>query len=447
MDDLFSEQHVFTVSELTRDIRSILEDSFPHVWVEGEISTLRLPQSGHIYFTLKDDKAQLKCVFFKRANMRLDFTLEEGLSCILCGRISVYDTAGQYQLYVEKIEPRGKGALQLAFEQLKKKLAAEGLFDPGHKRPLPFLPQRIGIVTSATGAAIRDILHVINRRYANVHIIVRPCLVQGKTAAEDIARGIADLNAYGAVDVIIVGRGGGSMEDLWPFNEEPVARAVYNSRIPVISAVGHEIDYTICDFVADVRAPTPSAAAELVVQEKTQLLNTLDVFRKRLNEAITRQITVSRSRFSRVVGSYALRRPQLIVEQYQQRLDSLDKALKVGMAHLVREQQARFEQAAGRIVSLRAVIDQAEQKVIHVGKVLPVAMIHKLRTKEGLLRQISSRLCNLNPLAILSRGYSVTYAQATRRVLKDPGDLKKGDRIETKLHKGAIISQVEECRS
>ncbi|MDD5746541.1 MAG: exodeoxyribonuclease VII large subunit, partial [Candidatus Omnitrophica bacterium] len=284
-------------------------------------------------------------------------------------------------------------------------------------------------------------------RYANVHIIVRPSLVQGKTAVEDIARGIADLNAYGDVDVIIVGRGGGSMEDLWPFNEEAVARAVYNSRIPVISAVGHEIDYTICDFVADVRAPTPSAAAELVVQEKTRLLTTLDIFRKRLNEAITKQLTGSRSRFSRIVGSYALRRPHLIVEQYQQRLDSLDKAIKVGMVHAVKAHQARVQQATSRIISLRGIIDQAEQKVAQADKALPMLMAHTLRTKEGLLRQISSRLYNLNPLAILSRGYSVTCVQETRQVLKDTGGLKKGDRIETKLNKGVIISQVEECRS
>ena len=423
MQDLFSERHIFTVSELTRDIRGIIEDSFPSVWVEGELSTLRTPQSGHIYFTLKDDKAQLKCVFFKRENMRLDFALEEGLSCVLFGRVSVYDAAGQYQLYVEKIEPRGKGALQLAFEQLKKKLAAEGLFDPGHKRQLPFLPQCIGVVTSSTGAAIRDILQVINRRYANVHIIIRPCLVQGKTAAEDISRGIADLNDYGKIDVIIVGRGGGSMEDLWPFNEEIVARAVYNSKIPVISAVGHEIDFTICDFVADVRAPTPSAAAELVVKEKAQLTAALDMFRKRLS-----------------------RQPQLIIEQYQQRLDSLDKALKIGMAHAVKTHQARLRQATSRIISLRGIIDRAEQKIGSLEKSLPLAMAHALRVKEGLLRQMSSRLYDLNPLAILSRGYSVTYVRETQKVLKDTGGLKKGDRIETKLNKGVIISEVEECR-
>ncbi|MBU4305264.1 MAG: exodeoxyribonuclease VII large subunit [Candidatus Omnitrophica bacterium] len=398
------DKHIFSVSELTRDIRDLLEDGFPAIWVEGEISTLRIPQSGHMYFTLKDEKAQLKCVFFKRANANLDFRPEEGLSCIIFGRISVYEQGGQYQLYVERMEPKGKGALQLAFEQLKKKLEAEGLFDTGRKRPLPFLAQKIGIVTSATGAAIRDILHVINRRYANIHIIIRPCLVQGKTAGPDIAQGIEELNEYADVDVIIVTRGGGSLEDLWPFNEEVVARAVYNSKIPVISAVGHEIDYTICDFVADVRAATPSAAAELVVQEKAQLLSLVEMLCNRMQEAMSKRLQFAQMRLSRVSHSHALRKPEMIIEQYQQRLDNLDKALTIQLNHLV-------------------------------------------KSKESQMRNISSRLANLNPLAVLSRGYSITYLQGAKEALKDAGGVKKGDILKTKLHKGVIISQVEGCEA
>ncbi|MBI4845649.1 MAG: exodeoxyribonuclease VII large subunit [Candidatus Omnitrophica bacterium] len=425
MDNLFEDKHIFSVCELTRDIHRILEDNFPAVWVEGEISTLRIPQSGHIYFTLKDEKAQLKCVFFKRANSNLNFKLEEGLSCILFGRVSVYDQGGQYQLYVEKIEPRGKGALQLAFEQLKNKLLKEGLFDQARKRPIPFLAKKIGIVTSATGAAIRDILQVINRRYANAHIIIRPSLVQGKTAAKDISDAIEELNDFAGVDVIIVARGGGSLEDLWPFNEEILARAVYNSKIPVISAVGHEIDYTICDFVADLRAPTPSAAAELVVREKSKLIAELTALQNRLQQVIMKKIELAQADFERVKHSYALRRPQKVVEQYQQRLDNVSL----------------------RFSNFKVVLEGIEQKIGNLDQRMATLILHKMKLKQSLLEQISSRLINLNPLAILSRGYSVTYLQQSKEAIKGSDKVRKGDIIETKLHKGVIISQVEETKS
>ncbi|MFH2138993.1 MAG: exodeoxyribonuclease VII large subunit [Candidatus Omnitrophota bacterium] len=404
MKDLFADKHVFKVSELTRDIRMILEDNFPRVWVEGEISTLSIPQSGHIYFTLKDDKAQIKCVFFKGANTSLDFKMEDGLACILFGRVSVYDQRGQYQFYVERAEPKGKGALQLAFEQLKKRLAAEGLFDQERKRPIPFLPQKIGVVTSSTGAAIQDILNIINRRYANVHIIIRASLVQGKSAAADIAQGIKDLNKYKDLDVIIVARGGGSLEDLWPFNEEAVARAVYNSKIPVISAVGHEIDFTICDFVADLRAPTPSAAAELVVQEKVQLVNKLSDIQRRLTQAVLDKLKFYKLRFQRVAQSYALRRPESVVDNYQQRIDIANKDLVNNFTSLVKYREAQVQ-------------------------------------------QMSARLVNLNPLAVLGRGYSVTYLGTDKRALKDIKGIKRNDILQTKLYKGVIISRVEESQT
>ncbi len=441
---LFPEEHVYSVTELTREIKDILEDSFPAVWVEGEISTLRTPQSGHMYFTLKDEKAQLKCVFFRRANANLNFRMEDGLACVVFGRIGVYEPSGQYQLYVQRIEPKGKGALQLAFEQLKKKLNAEGLFDNARKRPLPFLPQRIGVVTSATGAAIRDILQVINRRYANVHVVIRPSLVQGKTAAQDIAQGIRDLNEYGQVDVIIVGRGGGSLEDLWCFNEEVVARAVYESTIPVISAVGHEIDFTICDFVADLRAPTPSAAAELVVREKTQLSNTLDLMYNRMTQSVLRKLNFFRMHFSQLAQSYALRRPQIIIEQYQQRLDNLDKLLNVRLRHLLAAKQARLDRAASQMIGLKGIIDRAVQKITNLSQVISASCQHRLREKSTLFQQISARLAGLNPLTILGRGYSVTYLKGGEKLLKDAGTVKRGDILETKLYKGVIISQVKE---
>ncbi|MCP4650766.1 MAG: exodeoxyribonuclease VII large subunit [PVC group bacterium] len=426
MNDLFTEKQIFKVSEITRDIRTILEDSFSGVWIEGEISGLQIPQSGHMYFTLKDSKAQLRCVFFKRANSNLDFTLEDGLACVLFGRVSVYDARGQYQLIVEKAEPKGKGALQLKFEQLKKKLAEEGLFEQARKRPIPFLPQKIGVVTSPTGAAIRDILNIIERRYANVHVIIRPALVQGKTAAADIAQGIKDLNKYKDLDVLIVGRGGGSLEDLWPFNEEAVARAVYESKIPVISAVGHEIDFTICDFTADLRAPTPSAAAELVVREKAQLAARLADMQHRMGQTISEKLKFLNLRLMRIAQSHALRRPGVILEQYQQRLDALDKSL---------------------LVNFKRIIEQYQQRFMSVNKTLSLNFMHLVKTKESMMKQMSSRLVNLNPLAILGRGYSVTYAGSSKKALKNIKDVKKTDILKTKLNNGVIISRVEDCIS
>lgn len=273
---------IYSVSELTRGIRTLLEGTFPEVWVSGEISNFRSHTSGHFYFSLKDDQAHLSAVMFRGANAKLPFKLEDGLEVIAHGRITVYEVRGQYQIVVDHIEPKGIGALQLAFEQLKKKLQTEGLFDPAHKRPLPFLPKKIGIVTSETGAAIRDILNILQRRFPSVDVLLVPVLVQGEGAAREIAEGIRILNEREDIDVMIVGRGGGSIEDLWAFNEEIVARAIYNSKIPVISAVGHEIDFTIADFVADVRAPTPSAAAELVVPNRMDLVVQIEKLRHRL---------------------------------------------------------------------------------------------------------------------------------------------------------------------
>lgn len=265
------EKHVYTVSELTRDLRVIIEDSFPGVWVEGEISNFILHTSGHIYFSLKDATSVLRCAMFKRANEKLKFSLKNGMKVIVLGSVSLYEARGDYQLIIEELEPRGVGALQLQFQQLKEKLQKEGLFDERYKAPIPFLPTRIGVVTSPTGAAIRDILSIARRRFANVEIIINPVKVQGVGAKEEIAAAIRQFNELGNIDVMIVGRGGGSLEDLWPFNEEVVARAIFDSEIPVISAVGHEIDFTIADFAADFRASTPSAAAELVIPKKRGL--------------------------------------------------------------------------------------------------------------------------------------------------------------------------------
>ncbi|HUT84984.1 MAG TPA: exodeoxyribonuclease VII large subunit, partial [Thermodesulfobacteriota bacterium] len=290
--------HILSISELTQLIKFQLEQSFDYLWVEGEISNFRIPSSGHFYFTLKDEKSQIRAVMFRSQNRTLEFSPEDGLSVICRGRLNVYETRGEYQLILDYLEPKGLGALQLAFEQLKQRLAQEGLFDPDHKKPLPQLPRKIGIVTSPTGAAIRDILNIIERRFANVGILIYPVKVQGEGAAQEIATALQELNQMPEIDVVILARGGGSIEDLWPFNEEVVARAIYHSEIPVISAVGHEVDFTIADFVADLRAPTPSAAAELVVRNKDDLIYNLNTVYVRLKNSIRKIYEFNQSRFA-----------------------------------------------------------------------------------------------------------------------------------------------------
>ena len=292
----FLERTILTVSELSERIKIVLEDTFIDLWVEGEISNLRTPASGHSYLTLKDEHSQIRAVLFKMQRRYLRFDPKDGMLVLARGRISLYEPRGEYQLVIDYMEPKGIGALQIAFEQLKVRLAQEGLFDGSRKRPLPMLPRGLGIVTSPTGAVIRDMLQILRRRFANLHICVYPVRVQGDGAAEEVAQGIEVLNRYPGIDVIIVARGGGSLEDLWAFNEETVARAIYVSKVPVISAVGHEIDYTIADFVADVRAPTPSAAAELVIRNKSELHAELQSMAHRLERGMQHRLEALRAR-------------------------------------------------------------------------------------------------------------------------------------------------------
>lgn len=371
-------RYIYTVSELTSSIKSILEDSFPHIWVEGEISNFKSHSSGHFYFTLRDGRSELKCVFFRSDNEKIKFEIKDGMLVYCSGRISIYEKQGAYQLYVSSMEPKGMGALQLAFEQLKEKLFKEGLFDESHKKPIPLLPDRIGIITSPTGAAIKDILHVLNKRFSNVEIIIHPVKVQGDGAKEEIVCAIEDFNKFDNIDVIIVGRGGGSSEDLWAFNEEIVARAIYNSKIPIISAVGHEIDWTISDFVADVRAATPSVAAELVIAKKSELIERLGYYEEKLKDF-----------------------PLDIVREYEQRID---------------------EYADGLALRFR----------------------HYLELKEERFNMLAEKIEILSPLAILNRGYSITFKAPGQKVVKDAKVLKKGDMVETKVFQGAFKSRVED---
>lgn len=395
-----AERRVWTISELTRKIRQVLEGELPDIWVEGEVSNLRVPSSGHMYFTLKDEAAELHAVMFKGLNRYLRFKLEDGLKVVACGQVSVYERRGEYQLVVDKLEPRGLGALQLAFEQLKKRLQGEGLFDEVYKKPIPLLPLRIGVVTSPTGAAIRDIINVIQRRFANVEILLSPVRVQGKGAAEEISEALDDLNEMGEVKVIIVGRGGGSLEDLWAFNEEEVARAIHRSRIPVISAVGHEIDYTIADFVADLRAPTPSAAAELVVASKQELIDKIEALEDRMKRTLLNALALLKNRLTWARDSYAFRQPGETIRQYQQRIDDLVRNLTRGTSHFLEIGRERLATLTGRLESL-------------------------------------------SPLGVLSRGYSLSLKLPQRIVIREVAALEIGDEVETKIKEGSFLSRVE----
>ena len=319
-------KYIYKVGELTSQIKTILEDSFSKIWVEGEISNFSAPSSGHIYFTLKDDKSELKCAFFKGYNEKIKFEIKDGIHAVCFGKVSLFEKRGQYQLIVTRMEPKGIGALQLAFEQLKERLFKEGFFDESRKRIIPKLPDRIGIVTSPTGAAVRDMLHVIKKRFSNVEIVINPVKVQGEGAKEEIVTAIEEFNKLNNVDVIIVGRGGGSLEDLWAFNEEVVARAIYNSKLPVISAVGHEIDWTISDFVADLRAPTPSVAAEVVIAKKSELVERLDEIEKKLKTF-----------------------PLDLVKEYEQRLDEIEKDLNLRFRHYIELKKEGFKRVCEKI--------------------------------------------------------------------------------------------------
>ncbi len=442
--DLFGERTIFSVSRLTALLKGLLEENFNQVWLEGELSNLSQPASGHLYFTLKDSGAMLRCVMFRSSAKALRFRLLEGMALVVRGRISVYDQRGEYQLICEYLEPKGAGALQLAFMQLKERLAAEGLFDEARKRPLPVLPRRIAVVTSATGAVIHDILNVLGRRFAALDLLLYPVRVQGEGAGAEVAQAIDDLNRLQAADVLIVGRGGGSLEDLWAFNEEVVARAVRRSRIPVISAVGHETDWTICDFAADLRAPTPSAAAELVCASREELLQRLDGLQHGLRQAMQGLVAMQRRR---VEGLHrALHDPTLLLGHLGQRVDDLAERLDNGLRNLLarrREQLARLERQLAaqhpsiRISTLRHQLlllsERAERRV--------TAFVDRLAREQG---EATVRLDTLSPLQTLARGYSVVESVEDGAVLRDAAQLSVGQRLRLRLAKGGALCRVED---
>ena len=392
---------VYTVTQITREIKRTLEEGFPSVWIEGEISNLKKHSSGHLYFSLKDADAQISCVMWRGKNQFLLFQPQDGMKIHAFGDVSVYERQGRYQLDVHRIRPAGMGELQMAFDALKKQLYEEGLFDSEHKKPLPEFPERIGIVTSPTGAAIRDIVSILNRRFPSVQMILHPVRVQGESAAAEIASAIDAFNEYGEVDVLIVGRGGGSLEDLWAFNEEIVARSIFQSKIPIISAVGHDIDFSISDFVADVRAPTPSAAAELVVKNREELLQTIIQWTERMANAYQTRILRYREKIEVLKKSYGFRVPLDRIREYRLRVDDLARTLET------------FQN-------------------------------HRLSVMKSDVHRLHGKLHSLNPMDVLKRGYSVTTRIRDNAVVTRAADVEKEEKVRIRFSEGSVRSTIED---
>lgn len=437
-------RRALTVSQLTARVRDLVETEFYEVWVEGELSNCRLWNTGHLYFTLKDSAAQIKGVIFRSSLRYLKFKPEDGLKVVARGRVSVYEPKGEYQLVCEHLEPQGFGALQLAFEQLKARLQGEGLFDAARKRALPALPRKIGIVTSLDGAAIRDILKVLGRRHATAHIVIRSARVQGEGAAVEIARGLKALGQVPGVDVIIVARGGGSIEDLWAFNEEIVARAIAICQVPVISAVGHETDVTIADFVADLRAPTPSAAAEMVIAAKAEFDARIDGLSDRLRAAAMGQVQSLGRRVHLVTARPAFAGYPGRVANRGRQVAELGHALaRAGRAAvLVRERQVQQLQRRLDTCDLGRRMGTIRTRLVGADGRLAAAMARRRHRAESQLRDCAGRLESLSPLAVLGRGYAVCWDAARERALRDAGTVTPGDRVHVTLSRGEIECEV-----
>jgi exodeoxyribonuclease VII large subunit len=443
--DLFSSRKVYSVSEITAVIKELLEVKFGDITIEGEISNFTAAASGHLYFVLKDKGAQIKCVFFRSKAKLLRFKVEDGMQVSARGNLGVYETRGEYQLYVEFLEPKGIGSLQLAFEQLKTRLQAEGLFDSCHKKPLPLLPHTIGVVTSPTGAAIQDILRILRRRHENVRVLIYPVRVQGEGAAAEIAAGVTYLNSVPEIDVMIVGRGGGSIEDLWAFNEEVVARALFASRIPVISAVGHEIDFTIADFVADLRAPTPSGAAELVVSQKAELTERVINLMRRLTQSLHFQLSRFRNRVLELSAHRVFATVEGRLRSYRQRSDELTFRLENSIREQIAEGTTTWQHLSNNLqrLDLTRVVQVKRQTLNHLWARAQTQLHFTVYTSKEKLRALEGTLLALSPMSVLDRGYSICY-DFQGNILREAKALAPGDPFTVKLAKGEIHGRAEE---
>jgi exodeoxyribonuclease VII large subunit len=463
------QRKVYAVRELVAALRTHVERSFTDIYVEGEISNYRPAESGHVYFTLKDGSAQLRVVMWRTQARLLRFRPENGLAVIVRGRVTIYDERGDLQLQAEMLEPKGAGALQLAFEQLKSKLAAEGLFDAGRKKPIPALPRCIGVVTSARGAALQDILNILRRRHESVSVLIYDARVQGESAAVEVSAGVRHFNRARNVDVIVVARGGGSFEDLFAFNDETLARTIAASKIPVISAVGHETDFTICDFVADLRAPTPSAAAELVIQSKHELAGRMAMLRDRLRQAMNYKLLRMNNALSRLTQHSALVRLPDMLARRQQRLDDLlhrmeqaqrrnlnglrrlHEALDIRLRH--QDMRVRLSAMRRELEARSSELQRQSQRLLAEKKTRVDDLTSALgRATETILSKRRSRwellhssLSGLSPKAILARGYALVF-DAAGNLVKDASQLKRGDAIRAQLGRGEFTAKVNQTK-
>lgn len=442
--DFATEKTILSVSALNREARLLIESGLGVVWVEGEISNLSRPSSGHMYWSLKDAQAQVRCAMFRQANRSLGFTPDNGLQVLIRARVSIYEARGDYQLIVDQMEPAGEGILRRRFEELKRKLAAEGLFDADRKAPLPALPERIGVVTSPTGAALRDVLIALKRRFPAVRVLIYPTSVQGDGAAEEICRALRLADRRNECDLLILTRGGGSLEDLWPFNEESVARAIAAVQIPVIAGVGHEIDFTIADFVADVRAPTPSQAAELAVPDQSEFNARLRGFSEYLRRFVARRVSSERQRVDVLAHRLQRMHPGAVLRAHQQRLDELDMRLTRGLRLAVTGLRLRLGQAAARIsasnprhrlAATRTQCNRAAERLEGAAR----RVIERLAARTLLAERA---LRSLSPLATLERGYAIVAREDDHSIVTDAATAGAGTSVSVQLARGSLAAVV-----
>ena len=447
MSDLFEPQReIFTVSRLNREASLLLDEGFGRLWIEGELSGLARPSSGHLYFSLKDERAQIRCAMFRQHNRKLAFAPGDGLQVLLRARVSLYEPRGDYQLIVEHMEEAGLGQLQREFEALKARLAAEGLFDQARKRPLPILPRRIGVVTSPTGAALRDILTTLRRRFAAVPVRIYPTQVQGRTAAGEIAAALSLASARGDCDVLILARGGGSLEDLWAFNEEVVARAIVACSVPVIAGIGHEVDVTIADFAADLRAPTPTGAAERAVPDSREWQTRLHGHYRRLYQEMARALRLRGNQLATLSHRLARVHPGMRLARDAQRLDSLERRLAAAMSARLARTRIRLDTVSARVQRHSPALrlrDLAHHHAL-LARRLTQAMQQQLRTRQQLLTTTTRALAAVSPLATLERGYAI-LTRSDGRVLRSAADTAPGEPLFARLAHGRLETTVVRC--